>query len=209
MEQIRAGRFPRRFAQLMVGLSLFGLGLALIIVSGLGAPPWSVLEVAVAHRAGLSVGSANIIISFLVLAAWVPLRIVPGLGTVLNAIWIGVSIDASMRFLAAPDPWWAKALMMAVGIVVVGFASSLYIGAQFGPGPRDGLMTGLHSRFGWSIARVRIGLEVAVLAAGWLLGGPVGIGTVAYAAFLGPIIGATLAPCIVPLGDLEDSEVTD
>lgn len=177
----------RRLVSLIVGLVLFGLGIGLMLQSGLGVPPWDVLHQGLAQHFGLTVGAWSIIVSFLVLIAWIPLRQPYGIGTLLNAVIIGLTIDVSAAIIPAPDALVPRLLLMAAGILVVGFASGLYIGANLGPGPRDGLMTGIAAK-GPSIRLTRTVIEVTVLAAGWMLGGTFGIGTVAFALFIGPIV---------------------
>lgn len=200
VEQLRAGRLPRRLVQLFVGLTLYGASSALMIRGSLGLDPWDVFHVGVARHLPLSIGTIVIIVGVLVLFAWIPLRQWPGLGTVANALWIGVATDATLALVPAPRDLVTRFLFMAVGGVLLnGLAGALYIGAQFGPGPRDGLMTGIARRTGWSIRLVRTGIEVVVLAAGWLLGGGVGLGTVLYAVAIGPIVQHLLPWCTVEL----------
>jgi uncharacterized membrane protein YczE len=177
----------RRFANLMVGLVLFGLGIGAMLHSGLGVPPWDVLHQGLAARFGLTVGIWSIIVSGVVLLGWLPLREPYGVGTILNAVVIGLVIDLSGWVLPDPEALGWRVTMLAGGILMVGFASGLYIGASLGPGPRDGLMTGI-AKLGPSIRLTRTLIEVSVLAAGWLLGGTFGIGTVAFALFIGPIV---------------------
>ena len=183
----RGPRLAHRFTNLVVGLVLFGLGIGLMLQSRLGVPPWDVLHQGLALHFGLSVGIWSIIVSGLVLVAWLPLREPFGVGTLLNAIIIGVVIDLSAWLIPQPEALIARGVMLAAGIVMVGFASGLYIGASLGPGPRDGLMTGI-ARLGPSVRLTRTVIEVVVLAAGWLLGGTFGVGTVAFAVFIGPIV---------------------
>jgi len=179
---------PGRALQLVVGLWLFGLGEALIIAAELGNSPWTVLSEGVSRHTPLSVGSATVAISFVVLMAWVPLRQRPGLGTVLNAVLIGVAIDVSLALLPDDAGLLTRALGLVLGILMVGLGSALYLTAALGPGPRDGLMTGLHRRTGASIRLVRAAIEVSALVVGVVLGGTVGIGTVAFALGIGPVV---------------------
>lgn len=183
----------RRFLQLLVGLWLFGASVALLVRAGLGLDPWDVLHQGIAERTGLSIGLVVIAVSVLVLAAWVPLRQRPGIGTLANAVLVGIALDATLAVLptATQLPWQVAFLLL--GILGNGVATGLYIGAGLGPGPRDGLMTGLAAR-GASIRVARTAIEIAVLGVGWLLGGTVGIGTVAYALAIGP-----LAHVFIPL----------
>ncbi|MEL4503560.1 hypothetical protein AAEX63_01340 [Luteococcus sp. H138] len=192
-QQLRAGRMPRRIAQLMIGLWIFGASIALVLRSRLGLSPWDVLHVGIARHLPLSIGTVSILVGVVVLLSWIPLRQWPGLGTVLNIFVVGIAIDVTLAALpgitATGAPGWALRLgLLASGIVLNGLAGAMYIGSQLGPGPRDGLMTSLSERTGWRIGVVRTGIEVTVLALGWLLGGPVGLGTVAYALAIGPLV---------------------
>lgn len=184
---IRGPRLSRRMTHLLVGLILFGTGIGLMLQSRLGVPPWDVLHQGLATRFGLTVGLWSIIVSAVVLVGWLPLRERYGVGTLLNAIIIGVVIDLSTLVIPQPAVMGWRVLMLAAGILMIGFASGLYIGADLGPGPRDGLMTGIASR-GPSIRLTRTVIEITVLAVGWLLGGTFGIGTVAFALLMGPIV---------------------
>jgi len=189
----RAG--PRRLGRLAAGLWLFGTGEAMVVASELGNSPWTVLADGVSVQSPLSIGAATIVISFLVLLAWIPLRERPGLGTLANAVGIGVAIDVMLPLLEAEGLGLRVAELLG-GIAVVGVGSGLYIGAALGPGPRDGLMTGLHRRTGRPMAPIRAAIEISALAVGALLGGKVGIGTVAFALLIGPAvaIGLRLLP---------------
>ena len=177
----------RRLVQLYVGLWLYGTSSALQLRAGLGLNPWDVLHQGIAHRAGLAIGTVVIIVGAVVLLLWIPLRQRPGLGTVSNAVLVGVSLDVTLGFLPAVHGWALRVLCLAGGIVLCALATGMYIGAHFGAGPRDGLMTGLARRTGRSIRLCRTALEVTVLVVGWLLGGTVGVGTVAFAAGIGPL----------------------
>ena len=187
-EQMRAGSLTRRIVQLLIGLILFGVSMALLLLAGLGLEPWGVLHYGLIQHVPLSYGEMSIVVSFVVLLLWVPLRQWPGLGTILNAIIIGVAIDATLALVSAPAGLAARIGLMLVAIIGNGIAGALYIGSQLGPGPRDGLMTGLSHRTGRSIRLVRTLLEVSVLGVGWLLGGIFGIGTILYAVLIGPVI---------------------
>ncbi len=197
--QLRAGRLPRRLSQLAVGLALYGLTLAMMIRATLGNAPWDVLHQGLAIHLPISIGTAVILMSLVVLLLWIPLRELPGLGTIANAFAVGLTADLALAVLVTPDAWWAKTLLMVGGVVLNALATALYLGSQFGPGPRDGLMTGLHRRTGVSIRLVRTGLEVAVVVVGWVLGGVVGVGTVLYALAIGPLVHVMLPRCIVDL----------
>lgn len=197
--QLRAGRLPRRLSQLMLGLVLYGVTLAMIIRGALGNAPWDVLHQGMAVHLPISIGTAVIVMSGVVLLFWIPLREPPGLGTIANSIVIGLVADAALAVMSAPSELWERSALMAVGVVLNAFATALYIGSQLGPGPRDGLMTGLHRRTGISIRRVRTTMEVVVVAIGWLLGGVVGLGTIVYALSVGPLVQLMLPRFIVEL----------
>jgi uncharacterized membrane protein YczE len=188
IQQLQAGKLPRRLVQLYLGLTLYGASMGLMIQGNLGLDPWDVLHSGITKHLDVSFGTVVIVLSFVVLLAWIPLRQWPGLGTISNAIVIGLVTDLTLSTLDRPDALWLRIVFMAGGIVVNALAGALYIGAQFGPGPRDGLMTGLVRRTGLSVRLVRTTLEVTVLAIGWLLGGVVGFGTVAYALAIGPLV---------------------
>ncbi len=187
-EQLRAGRLPRRLSQLGVGLTLYGLSMAMMIRSQLGLDPWDVLHYGLAQRLPLTFGQVTMVVGALVLLLWVPLRQWPGVGTIANVVIIGLATDAGLALIPEPSSMVTRAALLLAGIVLNGLAGGLYIGSQLGPGPRDGLMTGFARRSGWSIRLVRTGIEVTVLTLGWFLGGVVGVGTVAYALFIGPLV---------------------
>jgi len=197
--QLRAGRLPRRLSQLVVGLTLYGLTLAMIIRATLGNSPWDVLHQGLAEHLPISIGTAVIAMSLVVLLAWIPLREMPGLGTILNSVLVGLSADVFLGLIDAPSWTGARWALLLGGVLLNGVATALYIGSQFGPGPRDGLMTGLHRRTGASIQLVRGSLEVSVVVVGALLGGTVGIGTVVYAVAIGPLVQRMLPWAIVEL----------
>ncbi|MFI2664031.1 YczE/YyaS/YitT family protein [Micromonospora carbonacea] len=191
-------RPARRLVQLYAGLTLYGVSMALMIRSGLGLDPWDVFHQGVARRTGLSFGTVTIAVGALVLLLWIPLRQRPGLGTVSNVLVIGLVVDATLALLPGDAPLAARAALLVVGIVANGAATALYLGARLGPGPRDGLMTGYVARRpGRSVRLVRTVIEVTVLALGWLLGGTVGVGTVAYALAIGPLTQLFLPPFTV------------
>ncbi len=179
-------RLPLRLASLYVGLVLYGASMALMIRSRLGLDPWDVFHQGLAERTGMRFGWVVIAVGALVLLLWIPLRQRPGIGTVSNVIVIGLAVDAFLAVLPPAVGWPARVAFLVAGIVGNGIATGLYIGAGLGPGPRDGLMTGWAAR-GHSIRITRTAIEVTVLAVGWLLGGTVGIGTVAYAVAIGPL----------------------
>ena len=187
LAQLRAGRLARRLPQLFVGLFLYGVSLAMMVRGALGLAPWDVLHSGFVRHVPMSLGQAVILFSFVVLVLWVPLREIPGLGTISNAVVVGLSADATLAVLSEPDALWTRMALMLGGVLLCGLASALYIGAQLGRGPRDGLMTGLSRRTGLSLRLVRTALEVAVVVIGLLLGGVLGIGTVIYALAIGPL----------------------
>ncbi len=182
---------PAQFAQLVVGLWLFGTGEGLIVLAGLGNSPWTVLAQGVSVQTPLSIGAATIVISAIVVASWGLLRQSPGLGTVLNAVLVGIAIDVTVGAVPSPTGAW-RAVSLLGGIALVALASGLYLTARLGPGPRDGLMTGIVRRTGRSFRVVRVTLELSALLVGALLGGTVGVGTVAFALLIGPGVHAML-----------------
>jgi len=188
----------RRWGQLLLGLFLYGVSVALMIRAEIGLDPWTVFAQGLEVQTGWSIGLIVVLIGLGVLLLWIPLKQRPGIGTVLNVLLIGPAMDLALLVLRTPDELWARILMFAAGLALLSIATGLYIGARFGPGPRDGLMTGAHARFGWKIWKVRTGVEVTVLAIGWLLGGTVGVGTVAFALLIGPMVGQTLPRLRVP-----------
>lgn len=176
----------RRLAQLYTGLALYGLGIALQVTSRLGNDPWDTLHQGLARQTGLSIGTWIVIMGLAVMALWIPLRQRPGLGTVSNALLVGAFADLFIWLLPHPAALGLRWAYLVAAVLVGGFATGCYIGAGFGPGPRDGLMTGLAAR-GHSIRVVRTGIELTVLTLGWALGGTVGVGTLLYAALIGPL----------------------
>jgi uncharacterized membrane protein YczE len=192
-EYVRFDRPARRLIQLYAGLVLFGASIALMIRAELGLSSWDVLHAGLAERTGLRFGWIVIGISAFVLLLWIPLHQRPGLGTLSNVVLVGLAVDATLALLPRLESLPLRAASLGIGIVANGVATGLYVGAGLGPGPRDGLMTGLAAR-GHSIRVARTGIEVTVLAVGWLLGGTVGIGTLAYAVGIGP-----LAHVFIPL----------
>ncbi|WP_249216368.1 membrane protein YczE [Nocardioides palaemonis] len=185
--QLRAGRLGRRLPQLYVGLFLYGVSLAMMVRGALGLAPWDVLHSGFIRHVPMTLGQAVVLFSFVVLLLWIPLREMPGLGTISNAVVVGLSADATLAVLERPDALGLRLALMVGGVVLCGLASALYIGAQLGRGPRDGLMTGLSRRTGLSLRLVRTGLEVAVVVIGLVLGGVIGVGTVVYALAIGPL----------------------
>jgi uncharacterized membrane protein YczE len=189
---LRGRRLPRRLIQLYAGLALYGASMALIIRSALGNMPWDVLHQGLAGRIGWSIGAVSILVGALVLLAWIPLRQRPGLGTVSNVVVIGLAVDATLAVVPAPGSLPLRVGLLAAGVLLNAVATAAYIGVHLGPGPRDGLMTGLVRRTGGSVRLVRTSLEVAVVATGWLLGGTLGLGTVLYAVAIGPLVQVLL-----------------
>ena len=200
LAQLRAGRLGVRLPQLAVGLVLYGVTLAMIVRSALGNAPWDVLHQGLARHLPITLGQAVIAMSFVVLLLWIPLRELPGLGTLANAVVVGLSADAALSVFTTPDALTWRVLLLVGGVAGNALATGLYIGAQFGAGPRDGLMTGLHRRTGISVRLVRSALEVTVVVLGWLLGGTLGLGTVLYALAIGPLVQLLLPLCVVRLG---------
>jgi Predicted membrane protein len=191
---------PRRVTQLLIGLLLFGAGCAVMVRAGIGLDPWTVFGQGVSRQTGIGIGWVTNVVGFLVLLLWIPLRQRPGIGTVANILLVGTSMQGTLALIPQIQGWFWQLLVFMAGMLVVALASGLYIGSRFGPGPRDGLMTGLNSRFGWPIWAARLGVETTVLAAGWLLGGTVGVGTVIFAVGIGPLVHRTL-----PLFDINRS----
>jgi len=186
LEQLRAGHLPSRVVQLLVGLVLYGFTMALMVRADLGLDPWDVFHQGVATHVPLTFGQVVIVTGAVVLLLWIPLRQVPGLGTVLNVVVIGLAADAGIALMERPDELWVRVVMLVLGVVGNGLAAALYIGAHLGPGPRDGLWLGLLRRTRHSVRVLRTALELTVLVIGFLLGGTVGLGTVLYAVLIGP-----------------------
>ncbi|WP_235529530.1 YczE/YyaS/YitT family protein [Nocardioides sp. Soil774] len=200
LAQLRAGRLAHRLPQLYVGLFLYGVSLAMMVRGALGLAPWDVLHSGVVRHVPMTLGNAVVLFSFVVLLLWIPLREVPGLGTISNALVVGVSADVTLAVLARPDAIGLRIALMLGGVVLCGVASALYIGAQLGRGPRDGLMTGLARRTGLSLRLVRTALEAGVVVIGLLLGGKLGVGTVVYALAIGPLTQLMLPWFTVDVG---------
>ena len=176
------------FFYLNLGLVLFGLGEALLIASNAGVSPWTVLAQGISGHTGWSIGFSTMIISFVILLLWIPLKQKPGMGTILNALIIAFMIDFSLKYLPYPEAYLWQVLQSALGVLLVGIASGIYLAANLGAGPRDGLMTGLQAVTNMPIANIRIGIEVAAVAVGWYLGGIVGVGTLIFAFGVGPCV---------------------
>ncbi|AEN08763.1 MULTISPECIES: membrane protein [unclassified Streptomyces] len=197
-------RAVRRLTHLFVGLALYGASSALMVRAGLGMEPWGVLHQGLAGRTGLSIGVVSIVVGAVVLLLWIPIRQRPGFGTVSNVFAVGLAMDGTLALVPDVSGLAARIAVLLAGIALNGVATGLYISARFGPGPRDGLMTGLHRLTGRSIRLVRTAIEVAVVATGFLLGGSLGAGTVLYALAIGPLaqfflrVFALPAPGAVP-----------
>jgi uncharacterized membrane protein YczE len=176
-----------RLVQCVVGLIVCGIGIALIIAGDIGLAPWDVLHKGISRRTGIAVGTVIIIVGFAVLVLWVPLRVRPGIGTILNAVLIGWTVNVALPRLPEPTDVAWQIIEMVSGVVAFGVGTAMYIGAGLGPGPRDGLMTGIAGR-GYSVRLVRTAIEIAVLATGWALGGSVGVGTAVFALAIGPLV---------------------
>ena len=178
----------RRLLQLYIGLALYGVSTAMFVRADLGADPWNVFHLGVANLLSMNIGVVIIVVGVLVLLAWIPLRQRPGFGTLSNVIMIGLAADAALVVIPGFKSLPARSGLLVTAVILNALATSLYIGAGFGAGPRDGLMTGIHARTGWPVRRIRTAIEVSVLLIGWLLGGTVGVGTVLYALAIGPLI---------------------
>ncbi len=181
-------RIPERMVRLIVGLFLYGFTMAMMVESTLGLDPWDVFHEGLAKQVPLSFGQVVIVTGAVVLLLWIPLKQLPGVGTILNVIVIGLAADFGIAVIDQPDSIWLRGLLLVGGVVGNGFAGALYIGAQLGPGPRDGLWLGLVRRTGHSVRLWRTTIEVTVLAVGFVLGGTVGVGTLLYAVTIGPIV---------------------
>jgi uncharacterized membrane protein YczE len=190
-----AARFDLRAAAprlpaLFIGVIAFGLGIALMVQADLGLGPWEALNQGIARQTGLQIGTVSILLGIPILALWWPLGERPGIGTLANVVCIGTATNIGIALIPvpAPDAMVARVALLLAGILTIAVGSGLYLGTDLGPGPRDGLMTGVHHRFGWSIRRARTAIELTVLAIGWALGGTVGIGTVLFALGIGPLV---------------------
>lgn len=191
--RVLAGRrLTHRLIQLYAGLTLYGVSMGLIIRSTLGNMPWDVLHQGLAGRMDWSIGAVSILVGALVLLGWIPLRQRPGIGTVSNVVVIGLAVDATLAVVAAPSSLVVRVALLVAGVLLNAVATAAYIGVHLGPGPRDGLMTGLVARTGGSVRLVRTSIEVVVVATGWLLGGTLGLGTAVYALAIGPLVQVLL-----------------
>lgn len=190
--------WTRRGIQLAGGLVAYGVAIGIMLRAGIGVPPWDVLSQGITKVTGIPFGLVVVLVGAVVLLLWIPIRQKPGVGTVANILVIGPAAELGIWLVPQQTVWWMQGLVFLGGLALLALATGLYVGARLGPGPRDGLMTGIHARFGWPIWVVRTGIEVAVLAVGWLLGGQVGIGTLAFALLIGPMVGVTLPLLRVP-----------
>lgn len=198
----------RRLVQLVGGLFLYGIAISMMVQAGIGISPWDVLTQGFSRHTALPFGLVTNLIGALVLLLWIPIRQKPGLGTILNVLLIGPSAQLGLGLIPAQHSIALQILLFAGGLALLAIATGLYLGARFGPGPRDGLMTGIHQRFGWRLWIVRTSIEVVVLTIGWLLGGNVGFGTVAFAVLIGPMINLTMPLLRVPEGAARTSRLT-
>jgi uncharacterized membrane protein YczE len=189
----------RRVTQLLVGLFAYGIAISLMVQAGIGVAPWDVLTQGLSKQTGIEFGLMTNIIGVGVLLLWIPIRQRPGLGTLANVLVIGPSAQLGLWFFPKQHELVLQVVFFAVGLVLLALATGLYIGARMGPGPRDGLMTGIHARTGWKLWRIRTVIEVTVLLVGWALGGNFGPGTVAFALLIGPMVSVTIPWLRVPL----------
>ena len=188
----------RRIIQLLVGLFAYGIAIAMMVRAAIGVSPWDVLSQGVSLQTGIPFGLVTNLIGVVVLLLWIPIRQKPGIGTVLNVLLIGPSAELGLWLIPTQTDLVSQVLLFVGGLSLLAIATGLYIGARFGPGPRDGLMTGIHRKWGFKLWIVRTAIEVVVLTIGWLLGGNVGIGTLAFALLIGPMVGVTIPLLLVP-----------
>jgi len=186
-------RLPERLTRCVLGLAGFGTGIAFFVEAGIGVPPWDVFHQGVSEKTGLGLGTVLIIVAFFVLLLWIPLRLKPGIGTILNAVQIGLVENVMQQALPTPDNVAIKLLFMSLGMLCIAAGSGLYIGAELGSGPRDGLMLGLNARYGISVRLARTTVEVTVMIIGIFLGGSIGLGTFVFAFGIGPLVQVTLS----------------
>jgi uncharacterized membrane protein YczE len=187
LQQLRAGRMPRRLLQLAVGLAIYGASMAMVVRGALGAIPWDVLHTGLIEHIPITFGQMSILLALVVLLMWIPLRQMPGLGTIANVFLVGLAADIALSIVPETNDIGARLALLLGGIVLNAMATAMYIGSQLGPGPRDGLMTGLARISGRSIRLVRTIIEISVVAVGSVLGGSLGFGTVLYALAIGPL----------------------
>ncbi|MGY1752252.1 membrane protein YczE [Blastococcus sp. SYSU D01042] len=197
INSVTGRRLPRRLVQLYVGLALYGVSIAALVLADLGVMPWDVLHQGLARQLGWSLGTVIIVVGVLVLLAWIPLRERPGIGTVSNVVVVGLVADAALGLVDPPSSLAVRIALAAGGIACNALATAAYVGVRLGPGPRDGLMTGLVRRTGRKVGPVRTAIEVVVVVSGWLLGGSLGVVTVVYALAIGPLVQLLLPPLTV------------
>ena len=195
---LRSRHYLRRWSQLLSGLFLFGFSAAMMLRANIGVDPWTVFAEGFNVRWGFSFGWVIVISGLAVLLIWIPLRQRPGIGTILNALLVGPSMEVGLALVETPETLPQRIVLFASGLLMMGIASGLYIGARFGPGPRDGLMVGFNARFGWPMWAVRTGVESTVLAIGWALGGTFGAGTIVFALLIGPLAQRAIMVFRVP-----------
>jgi uncharacterized membrane protein YczE len=188
----------RRAVQLVGGLVAYGIAIALLVRAGIGVPPWDVFAQGITRQTGIPFGLVVNIVGALVLLLWIPLRQKPGVGTVFNVLLIGPSAELGLWLVPQQTVPWQQGVVFAGGLALLAVATGMYIGARLGPGPRDGLMTGLHARTGLPIWVARTGIEVTVLVVGFVLGGQLGLGTLAFALLIGPMVNVTLPLLRIP-----------
>jgi uncharacterized membrane protein YczE len=195
---LRGRRLTRRLVQLYAGLALYGASMALLVRSTLGVMPWDVLHQGLSRHLGWSLGTVSIVVGAVVLLLWIPLRQMPGIGTVSNVVVIGLAVDGTLAVIPAPSALVARIGLVVAGVLLNAVATAAYIGVHLGPGPRDGLMTGLVRRTGGSVRLVRTSIEASVVLTGWLLGGTLGVATVVYALAIGPLVQILLPRLTLP-----------
>ena len=195
-----AAQLTRRIAQLVVGLFAYGIAIALMVQAGIGVAPWDVLTQGIAKQTGLDFGLLTNLIGAGVLLCWIPIRQRPGIGTIANVLLIGPSAQLGLSIFPKQHELVLQLVFFTTGLVLLALATGLYIGARMGPGPRDGLMTGIHARTGWRLWMVRTGIEITVLLVGWALGGNFGPCTIAFALLVGPMVAVTIPWLRVPGG---------
>jgi len=205
LAQLRAGRLTLRLTQLVVGVALYGVSLGMMIRAALGVAPWDMLHLGLTQRLPLDLAAAVMLTSVVVMLGWIPLREKPGIGTIVNTLVVGPSADLSLHVIPSPTMLVARLALLVGGVLLCALASAMYIGAQFGRGPRDGLMTGLVRRTGLSMRLVRTSIEASVVVLGLLLGGPLGLGTVLFAVGIGPLTQWMLPAWIVALAPREET----
>lgn len=201
----RIGHVVLRLVQLYFGLFMFGWAMAMMLQAKVGVDPWTVFAEGLSLTTGLGIGWWVVIIGLVVLLLWIPLGQRPGFGTVFNALLVGPSMEVGLLFIDTPSTLTERWLMFGTGVMVLAIASGFYIGARFGPGPRDGLMTGANQKFGWPIWAVRTVIEVTVLVVGYLLGGDFGLGTIIFALTIGPLVHRTIPALTIPVYSEKDT----